>query len=276
MASPSSLDGMVAIVTGSSRSIGAAIAKELARKGARVVINYLKNLDAANELVRTINSNRAGAAIAVQADVSTLSGGTKLLSECLKAFGKVDILVLNAGVMGCRTVEAVDEEFFDSVFNIHVKGPLFLTRAVASHLSAGTILQSNKRGGFFSLLIVGGRIIFLSSAATQKSTVLPDALIQAASKAAIEQCARVLAKNLGAVGVTVNTVSPGPIDTDLFREGKTDHKIHFIANLHPQKRLGSPEDIASLVTFLSSPEAAWINGQNIHVNGVNVYSNHGG
>jgi len=245
----SSLDGTVAIVTGSSRSIGAAIVKQLAENGARVVINYLENLQAADELVSAINSNRAGAAIAVQADVSTLAGGEKLLSECLKAFGRIDILVLNAGVMGYRRLEAVDEQFFDSAFNIHVKGPLFLTKAVASHLSTG------------------GRIIFLSSIVTKKSTVLPDAIIQAASKAAIEQCTRVLAKDLGARGVTVNTVSPGPIDTDLFREGQTDHKIHFIANLHPQKRLGLPKDIASLVTFLASPEAAWINGQNIHVNG---------
>lgn len=135
------LDGIVAIVTGSSRSIGAAIVKQLAQDGARVVINYLENLQAADDLVNAINFNRAGAAIAVQADASTLAGGEKLLEECLKAFGRVDVLVLNAGVMGCRRLETIDEQFFDSVFNIHVKGPLFLTRAVAPHLSAGTGLQ---------------------------------------------------------------------------------------------------------------------------------------
>jgi len=115
---------------------------------------------------------------------------------------------------------------------------------------------------------LGGRIIFFSSSLTKASTVLPNALVYVASKGAIEQIARVLAKDLGARSITVNTISPGPVDTPLFREGKSEQQIRFIAGLNPQNRLGLPEEIAPAVAFLASPAAAWVNGQNILVNGV--------
>lgn len=116
--------------------------------------------------------------------------------------------------------------------------------------------------------MLGGRIIFFSSSLTRASSVLPNALVYVASKGAIEQICRVLAKDLGARGITVNTISPGPVDTPLFREGKTEQQIQFIAGLNPAKRLGTPEEIAPAVAFLASPEATWVNGQNILVNGV--------
>jgi len=245
----SPLEGRVALVTGSSRGIGAAIVQRLAADGALVIVNYLKNSEAANSVVNAINSRREGAAIAVQADASTIAGGEKLLEECLRAFGRIDILVLNAGNAVQSTISDVEESFFYSTFNLHVKGPLFLTKSAAVHLPEG------------------GRIIFISSYITKKSTVMPYGLLQAPSKGAIDQIARVLAKDLGTRHITVNTVSPGPIDTDILRQEYSEHKLQFIANIHMQKRLGTPADIAPLVAFLAGPEAAWINGQNIHANG---------
>jgi len=151
--------------------------------------------------------------------------------------------------MGSRTLSEVDEQFFDYHFTINVKGPLFLVQAAAPLMSAG------------------GRIIFFSTSITRVSTVLPNALVYAASKGAIEQFTRVLAKDLGSRGITVNCISPGPTDTELFRKGKTEQQIQFLANLNPQKRIPQPEEIAPAVAFLASPDASWVNGQNLPVNG---------
>lgn len=150
MSGPLPLAGRVAIVTGSSRGIGAAIIERLAKLGANVVVNYLSKADVANALVATINADRnsgaavktedtplAVAAIAVQADAATIAGGQKMLTECLKAFGRVDFLVLNAGLLLDCTLAELDESIFDKAFNIHLKGPLFLAKAVAEHLGDG-------------------------------------------------------------------------------------------------------------------------------------------
>ncbi|EPQ50952.1 NAD P-binding protein [Gloeophyllum trabeum ATCC 11539] len=244
-----SLAGRVAIVTGSSRSIGASIAKRLGKDGASVVVNYVSNSAAADEVVNEINSKGPGKAISVKADVSSIAGAKTLLDETLQKFGKLDILVLNAGIMGAKVLAQTEEKDFDDHININVKGPLFLTKLAAPSLTAG------------------GRVIFFSTTLTKASAVLPNALVYVASKGAVEQVSRVLAKDLGARGITVNTVSPGPVDTPLFRDGKTEQQIQFIANLNPQKRLGQPDEIAPIVAFLSSEEAGWINGQNILVNG---------
>jgi len=213
-------------------------------------VNYVHNSKAADEVVNVINAQNIGGAVAVQADASTMAGGQLLLDEAVKAFGKIDILVLNAGVMGSKTLSEIDEAFFDSHININVKVPLFMAKSAAS------ILPSP-----------GGRIIFFSSSLTGASAVLPNALCYVASKGAIEQISRVLAKDLGTKGLTVNTVSPGPVDTPLFRTGKPQQVIDFIAQQNPNSRLGEPEDIAPVVAFLASPAAQWITGQNIRVNG---------
>jgi 3-oxoacyl-[acyl-carrier protein] reductase len=262
------LEGRVAIVTGSSRGIGAAIVQRLAADGARVVVNYLNSQEAADNVVNAINSSRDGAAIGVKADASTIIGGERLLEECMKAFGRLDILVLNAGVGVESTISEVDPSIFDATFNVHVKGPLFLTKSAATQLSEGTQGPVDLRLAIYSLIILGGRIIFISSYVTRKSTVMPYSLVQASSKGAIDQIARTLAKELGARCITVNTISPGPIDTAILRQGASDHKMQFVANIHPQKRLGMPSDIAPMVAFLATPEAGWISGQNIHINGV--------
>ncbi|KIM41138.1 hypothetical protein M413DRAFT_19120 [Hebeloma cylindrosporum] len=245
-----SLLGKVAVVTGSSRSTGAAIAKCLGEHGAHVVVNYVTDAVAAEEVVQSVRSQGKGGSIAVCADTSTLQGGQFLLDEAVKTFGKIDILVLNAGIMGSKTLAEVDENFFDSHFDINVKAPLFMAKAAAA------ILPSP-----------GGRIIFFSSSLTAASSVTPNALCYLATKGAIEQISRVLAKDLGTRGITVNTISPGPVDTPMFREGKPQNIIDSIAKQSPSRRLGEPDDIAPLVGFLASQAAQWITGQNIRVNG---------
>lgn len=246
------LQGKVALVTGSSRSIGAAVVKRLAQEGASVVINYASNEAAAKEVADEINSIRDGAAVIVKADVSTVESCKYLLDETLKAFGRIDILVLNAGIMGMKTLHEVDEKFFDEHFLVNVKGPFFLVQAAEPHMKEG------------------GRIVFFSSSLAHNSAIIPPYLVYAATKGAIEQFSRVLAKQLGAKGITVNTVSPGPVDTALFRYGKSEQLITVVENSHPLKRIGTVDEVASAVAFLASPEATWVNGQNILVNGGSV------
>lgn len=243
------LTGKVALITGSSRSIGAAVAERLAADGANVIINYVNNAGAAQEVADRINSKGAGQAKIIQADVSSVEAGKELVQKTLEAFQKIDILVPNAGVLDNKTLEQVTEEHFDTHFNVNVKGVLFLVQAAAPHMTAG------------------GRVILFSTGVTSMSVVSPNYLVYAASKGAVEQMGRVLAKDLGLRHITVNTVSPGPTNTPLFRNGKTEDQIKFFANLSPQKRLGESEDIASVVAFLSRADSQWVNGQNIRVNG---------
>ncbi|KAJ7912900.1 hypothetical protein B0H13DRAFT_50649 [Mycena leptocephala] len=244
-----SLKDKVAVITGSSRSIGAAIAKHMGEQGAKVVVNYFGNVKAANEVVSAIEAS-GGSAIAVKADVSTVAGGQHLIDEAVKAFGRIDILVLNAGIMGSRLLADVDEAFYDEHFAVNVKGPLFLAKAAAPLLPTP-----------------GGRIIFFSTSLTVATGANPNSLVYTASKGAVEQISRLLAKDLGAKGITVNTISPGPVDTPLFREGKPQGVIDMIAKAAPSGRLGQVDDIAPVVSFLASPAAQWVNGQNVRVNG---------
>jgi len=167
----------------------------------------------------------------------------------LRAFGRVDILVLTAGGMPSGFLNDVDDAAFKSVYDLTVKGPLFLAQAVAPHLTEG------------------GRIFFFSSVATKKSTVLPNYLLLVSSGGAIEQICRALASDLGERGITVNTISPGPIDSEGYRAGKSEHMLQFIRNLHMQKRIGMPSEIAEVIGFLATKDGRWINGQNIPING---------
>ncbi|KAJ7160318.1 NAD-P-binding protein [Mycena filopes] len=246
-----SLKGKIALITGSSRSIGAAIAKHMGAQGAKVIVNYISDVKAAEEVVAAVTAS-GGSAVAIKADVSTVAGGQHLIDETVKAFGGLDILVLNAGIMGSKVLADVDEAFYDAHFATNVKGPLFLAKAAVPHLPTP-----------------GGRIIFFSSSLTGATGVPPTALVYAASKSAVEQLSRILAKDpsIGAKGITVNTISPGPVDTPLFRQGKPQGMIDAIAKFAPSGRLGEVDDIAPVVAFVASPAAQWVNGQNIRVNG---------
>ncbi|KAI0832071.1 NAD-P-binding protein [Trametes gibbosa] len=244
-----SLLGKVAIVTGSSRSIGAATALHLATLGANVVINYVSNASAAKTVADSINAKGPGKAIIFKGDAGSLKDNKCLVDETLKTFGRLDILVLNAGVMDRGTLNDVTEENYAKQFDTNVKGPLFLVQTAAKHMTAGA------------------RIIFFSTSVAHMSNVQPNYLVYAATKGAVEQLTRVLAKDLGARGITVNTVAPGPIDTDLFRIGKTEQEINFFKGLHPSKRLGTAEEVGNAVAFLVSDGASWVNGQTLLVNG---------
>lgn len=247
-----SLIGKVAVVTGSSRSTGAAIAKALGEQGANVVVNYLRSEQEASKVVQAVRAQGRGS-VAVRADLSTVDGARHLVDESMRAFGKIDILVLNAGIMKHKPLAEIDEASFDAHMNFNVKVPLFLVKEAASYLPSP-----------------GGRVIFFSSSMTSASAIVPNMLCFLASKGAIEQVARVLSKDLGNKGITVNTVSPGPLDTAQFREGKSQKWIDFFSKQSPSNRLGLPEDVAPLVAFLASPAAQWINGQNMRVNGGSV------
>ncbi|KAK2039453.1 short chain dehydrogenase [Colletotrichum somersetense] len=241
-----SLQDKVVLVTGGSKGIGRAIAVGAAAQGAKVVINYSSDSSAADEVVKTIGSDRA---IAVRADNSKTSELQRLVDATVDCFGRIDILVPNAAIMHMRTVENTSEEDFDAMFNTNVKGPYFLVQKSLPHMPEG------------------GRIIFLSSTVLATSNMPPPYLLYASTKGSIEQMAKFMAKDLASKGINVNAIAPGPIGTELFYKGKTDEMIQRAHASSPFNRMGTPEEVASVVLFLSGKESSWITGQTIRVNG---------
>jgi 3-oxoacyl-[acyl-carrier protein] reductase len=236
----------VAIITGSSRGIGAAIAERLAADGHAVVVNYAGNSAPAEALVQQI-ARAGGTAIAVQADISDSAATTHLFDAAQDAFGGVDILVNNAGIMELAAIADTTDAMFDRTIAINLKGTFNGLREAALRLRDG------------------GRIINFSSSVI--GLHLPSYAVYAATKGAVEAMTHIAAKELGKRRIAVNVVAPGPTGTDLFLNGKSPELIDRLANLSPFGRLGTPPDVASVVAFLVGPEGGWINAQVIRVNG---------
>jgi 3-oxoacyl-[acyl-carrier protein] reductase len=241
-----SLQGKVAIVTGASRGIGRQIAIQLGQAGAKVVINYSSNQDKANEVVKLIEQ-AGGEATAIRGDISKLSEVEALFSESLGHFGRVDILVNNAGILETTPITDVTEEMFDRQFNINVKGTYFACQQAMRHMQdGGTIIN-------FSTSVSGA--------------MLPTYSVYAATKGAVEQLTRQLAKEFAPKDIIINCIAPGQVATELFLNGKSEELVDSFRRMNAFGRLGEPEDIANAVDLLVSDKARWITGQTIRVNG---------
>ena len=236
----------VVIVTGSSRGIGAAIARRAAEAGAKVVVNYAGRQTDADAVVRAIGQ-AGGQALAVRADISQSADVKRLFAAARAHFGRVDVLVNNAGIMQLSYLGDMSDEDFQRTLDINVRGVFNTLREAATQLADG------------------GRIINFSSSVTR--LLLPTYAAYCASKGAVEQLTRVFAKEIGARGITVNAVAPGPVNTELFMAGKPPEAIERLAGMSAFHRIGEPADIAEVVLFLASDAAQWVSGQVIGVNG---------
>lgn len=239
-------EGKGAIVTGSSRGIGAATARRLARDGYRVTVNCVVNRELAAGVVREIEA-AGGEAIWEQADVSDPQAVRRLFAAHERAFGGLDVAVSNAGIMRLAPIGGMRDEDFDRMVAVNLKGSFNVLREAARHVRDG------------------GRIIALSSSITQLRS--PTYGPYAATKGAQDLYASVLAKELEGRGISVNAIAPGVVNTSLFTDGKTPQQIQGFVDRTPHKRLGEPSDIADVIAALCSGDGAWVNGQVVFANG---------
>ena len=236
----------VALITGASRGIGAAIAERLARDGFAVVINYAESAAPAETLAASIKA-AGGRAAVCKADVSKPDDVRRLFAETVAAFGGIDVLVNNAGVMSLSNLADTDDATFERTIDVNLKGSFNTMREAAKQIRSG------------------GRIVNFSTSVV--GTLPPTYGVYAATKAGVEAMSSILAKELRGRNVTVNAIAPGPTATDLFLKGKSPELIDRMAKMAPLERLGTPEEIAAVVSFLAGPDAGWINGQTLRANG---------
>jgi 3-oxoacyl-[acyl-carrier protein] reductase len=239
------LEGKVAVVTGGSRGIGAAIAKRFAAEGAAVAITYSQSADAATALIKDIEGS-GGKAIAIKADAADADAVKNAIQKTVTTFGRLDILVNNAGTVIPKKVEDTTLDEFDRVFAINVRGVFVATQEALKHMKSG------------------GRIIMIGSCVGER-VLIPAMAPYSATKGAIKMFSQGLAREIGARGITVNNVQPGPIDTDLnpaSGDWAPDQKAKV-----PLERYGTVEEVAALVAFVAGPESSYVNGANLTVDG---------
>jgi 3-oxoacyl-[acyl-carrier protein] reductase len=239
------LAGKVALVTGGSRGIGAAIAKRLAADGAKVVITYAKDASAASAVVAAIEQG-GGAALAIQADAADAKAVQGAVAKAVATFGGLDVLVNNAGTAIPKTFEETTLEEMDRVINLNFRGPMVATQAALKHMKSG------------------GRIIMIGSAVGER-VAAPGLVAYAGTKGAVKMFAQALARELGSRGISVNNVQPGPIDTDL-NPASGDWAVSQKAAT-ALNRYGNVEEIAAMVAFVAGPESSYITGANLTVDG---------
>jgi 3-oxoacyl-[acyl-carrier protein] reductase len=235
-----------ALITGASGGIGKAVAKRLAKDGFNIVVHYVGNSAKAEELVTEVKQEGASA-IAIKADVAIPSEVEALFKRSFEEFQRVDAVVHTAGIMPLFSIASGDVETFDKVISTNLRGTFLV------------LAQATQR------MTSGGRIVVFSSSVLAKS--FPNYGAYIASKAGVEGLMRVLANELRGRNITVNAVAPGPTGTDLFLKGKNDALIKELANLAPLERLGTPDDIAGMVSFLVGPDGGWVNAQVLRANG---------
>jgi 3-oxoacyl-[acyl-carrier protein] reductase len=243
------LKGKVAVVTGASKGIGAAIAEHLAAEGASVVVNYASSKAGADAVVKRI-TQKDGKAVAVQADVSKAEDIERLFAEAKKAFGNLDILVNNAGIYEFAPLEAVTAEHFHKQFNLNVLGLLLTTQAAVKHFGPR-----------------GGSVVNISSVASTAG--LPGGAVYSATKAAVDAVTRSVAKDLAPRKIRVNSINPGMVETEgVHAAGIAESDFRKqVESQTPLGRIGQPQDIAPAAVFLASEESGWITGETLFVSG---------
>lgn len=236
----------VILITGASRGIGAFAAKLLAKQGHTIIINYANNDQKANAVADDIKAE-GGVASVFKADISHSDDVKKLFDYAIQTYGKLDVLINNAGIMSLSKIEDMDDVSIDQILATNLKGPLYTMREAAKRLSHG------------------GKIINLSSSVV--GLKLETYGVYAASKAAIESLTAILAKELRGKQITVNAIAPGPTATELFLDGKSDQVIERLTKAAPLERLGTVEDIAAVLDFAVNENSNWVNAQVLRVNG---------
>jgi 3-oxoacyl-[acyl-carrier protein] reductase len=240
------LTGKVAIVTGASRGIGRATAERLAKDGASVVVNYATSAEEANAVVEAIRT-QGGEALAIQADIAKLEDIRRLFRESVERLERLDILVANAGYSCFKPMAEITEEDFDRTYRLNAKGTYFCLQEALRHM------------------VDGGRVVCISTIGTVLN--VPGGTCYFGSKAAVEQFCRTLAKEIAPRGITVNVVSPGFTETKMLLAAMEPAARRDFIEMTPLHRLGQPEEIADVVSFLVSEQGRWINRQNVAADG---------